>query len=246
MFRILWVYFQAFFYILCHLTTIRKHSKYPERYSNWERFQHVKAVALRVVRWSGCPVEVIGKEHLLDEPVLFVANHASMIDPYFLSAAINYPTGAVIAGDEGYEKIPIISSWLQATGSIYVDRENPRRALEGIHQGIKNIQEGWSLILFPEGEITRYVDPTAKVAPFQTGGLKIAIKAKVPIVPIAISGTHRVYKRRSIIGPLRKNPVKITILPPYTKHLDAGVTAKDMAEELREIVMAHVDHEVHH
>lgn len=244
MIRIIWVYLNAFLYIIFHLFKIRKHYKFPERFSHEERFSIVKKTAMLVAKRSGCPVHVLGKENLLDEPVLYVANHPSMMDPYFCGVGIENPTGAVIAGDEGYENIPIIAPWLRSIGSVFIDRENPRQALKGINKGVQNVKRGHSLLLFPEGEITRYVDPNVKVAPFQTGGLKIATKAKVPIIPIAISGTEKVYPRRSVLGPIRKHPVTIRFLKPYTKHLESSITVREMAEELRQLITDNVDIEI--
>jgi len=188
-------------------------------------------------------VTVVGRQHLLpDQPVLYVANHASMIDPYFVSHAVIYQLGAVIAGDDGYEKIPVLAPWFESIGSVYVNRKNPREAIKGINQAIKNVKDGHSLVLFPEGEITSYLAPGETVAPFQTGGLKIATKGQIPIIPIAIEGTSSIFKARSIVGRLKKGEINITILPPYTDHLTSDVPVYEIAATLRQQIKCIIEH----
>lgn len=237
MLRLIWVYLNALTYVLFHIVPIRRRYKHPERYSYEERFKHIKRVCMIIVKRTGAKVEVFGQENFLpNQPILYVANHASMIDPYFVGYAALYPMGAVIAGDDGYEKIPILAPWFRSIGSVFVDRENPREGIKAINEAIENVKNGHSIILFAEGEITRFVDPEAVVAPFHTGGLRIATKAQVPIIPIAISGTTSVFNRRSVIGRIRKGHVKIKILPAYTKHLESDLSPKDIASELHDLI----------
>lgn len=242
MLRILWVYLNAVLYVLFHIIPIRRRYKHPKRYSIDEKFKHARKVGQIVTERSGVDVTVLGREHLLkDQAVLYVSNHASMIDPYFACYAIEHQFGAVIAGDAGYEKIPVVSPWFQSFGSVYVNRENPRDAIKGINQAIKNVKAGQSLLLYPEGEITSYVTNDDSVAPFHTGGLKIAIKGEIPIIPIAMIGTEKIFKARSIIGRMRKGKIVIKILEPYTKHLNEDVKLHDLAEDLRQLIKKEVD-----
>jgi 1-acyl-sn-glycerol-3-phosphate acyltransferase len=242
MLRLIWVYSSAVFYVIFHIVPIRRRYKHPERYSIEERFKHIKKTCEIIVKRTGADLTVLGREHLIpDQPVLYIANHASMIDPYFVSVAVVHQLGAVIAGDDGYEKIPVLAPWFRSIGSVFVDRKNPREGIKAINQAIKNVKSGHSLILFPEGEITRFVAPDETVAPFHTGGLKIATKAGVPIIPIAISGTPKVFKARSVIGRIKKAKVTMTILEPYTKHINGSLPIGELAEELRQLIIEKVE-----
>ncbi|HEY8365065.1 MAG TPA: lysophospholipid acyltransferase family protein [Haloplasmataceae bacterium] len=230
--RIIWVYLNVFVYVLFHIIPIRKRYKHPERYSIEERFKYIQRACHLIVKRSGSKVIVEGRENLLDQNVLYVSNHPSMIDPYFIGYAIDKQTGAVIAGDLWFNNIPILSPWFRSIGCIFVNRKNPREALKAINVGIENIKKGHSLLIFPEGEITKIVTQEV-VADYHSGGLKLATEAQVPIIPIVIMGTEKIYTAHEVIGRLRKGTVRIKILEPYTKHLYENISVKDMAMEIQ-------------
>ncbi|QVK16799.1 1-acyl-sn-glycerol-3-phosphate acyltransferase [Mycoplasmatota bacterium] len=234
MFRILWVYLNAFFYVLFHLIPIRKRYKNPEKYSIEERFKYIGRLCNIIVKRAGSKVIVEGRENVPDGAVLYTSNHPSMIDPYFVSYAVVKQLGAVIAGDLWFEKIPVLAPWFKSFGCIFVDRKNPREGIKAINRGIDNMKKGHSFILFPEGEITKMVtdEPVAK---FQTGGLRLATKAKVPIVPVVVIGTDKIYTAHEVIGKLKKGTIVIKILKPYVKHISEGVGVKEIAEDLQQM-----------
>ncbi len=233
MLRILWVYINALLYVLFHIIPIRKRYKHPENYSIDDRFKYMQKICDLIVKRSGSKVIVEGRENLLEENVLYVSNHPSMIDPYFVGYAIRKQLGAVIAGDLWFDSIPIVSPWFKSIGSIFVDRKNAREGIKAINKGVENIKKGHSLILFPEGEITGIITKEP-VADYQTGGLKLATKAKVPIIPIVIAGTERIYTAHEVFGKLKKGTVVLRILPPYVKHLKEETDVKEIAATLRQ------------
>jgi|SRR5690554_752204 len=238
--RILWVYFNVVIYVLFHIIPIRKRYKHPERFSIEERFKYIRKVCKLIVRKSGSKVYIEGKENLTAEPVLYTSNHPSMIDPYFVGYAVEKQMGAVIAGDLWFDRIPIISPWFKSIGCVFVDRVNLREGIKGIKQGIENIKKGHSLLIFPEGEITKIVT-NELVAPFNSGGFKLAEKAKVAIVPIVIVGTEKIYTAHEVIGKLIKGTVRIKILKPYTKHLDEKLSTFEVAKELQDLTKTTIE-----
>lgn len=230
--RILWVYFNVFLYILFHIIPIRRRYNHHEKYSIDERFKYMGKVCNLIVKKTGIKVIVEGREYLTDQAVLYTANHPSMIDPYFVSYAVERQLGAVIAGDLWFDRIPVIAPWLKSLGSVFVDRKNSREGIKGINQAVENVKDGHSLVIFPEGEITKFITENS-VGKYNSGGLKIATKAKVPIIPVAIIGTDKSYSAHEVIGKLTKGTVVIKILPPYVKHLTDDVSVYTVAEEIQ-------------
>ena len=88
-------------------------------------------------------------------------------------------------------KVPILSYWLPRAKCIPLDRQNPRDAVRVINEGVKNLKDGYSMMIFPEG--TRSLD--GKHSPFKKGSLKLAIKAKVPIVPVTIDASFTSFEK---------------------------------------------------
>lgn len=234
MFRILWVYLNALFYVLFHLIPIRRRYKHPDKYSIEEKFKHIGTLCKLIVRKTGSKVIVEGREHVPDGAVLYVSNHPSMIDPYFLSYAVEKQLGAVIAGDLWFDRIPVLAPWFKSIGSIFVDRNNPREGIKNINIGIKNMQKGHSLVLFPEGEITKIITDEP-VAPYQSGGFRLAVKANAPIIPVVIIGTEDIYTAHEVFGKLTKGTIVIKILEPYVKHFKENKTVQEIADDIQEL-----------
>lgn len=78
-------------------------------------------------------------------------------------------------------KIPLFG-YMYGRLQITVDRSNPRDGVKALQEAKKRMDDGASLVIFPEGTISE----TDEMLPFKTGAFRLAIKNKVPIVPVAI------------------------------------------------------------
>ena len=152
-----------------------------------------KTISQKLIKLSGSTVNVHGLENIPDGPVLFVSNHQSNMDIAIICGFIDKPKGFIAKKE--LKKLPLISNWITLAGSIYLDRENPRKSMEGILEGIKTLKNGHSLVVFPEGTRSR----GDKMGEFKSGSFKLATKSKVPIVPLTIDGTYRVMEANKIL-----------------------------------------------
>ncbi len=147
--------------------------------------------ALRVVLWiSGVKVTVKGKENMLEEPALYVANHRSIFDIVVMYVQCRKLTGFV--SKDVIEKIPSIRVWMRYLYCIFLDRKDPRSGMKMILQAIEHIKNGISICIFPEG--TRNKGEELSVLPFKEGSFKIATKSGCPIVPVALNNTVEVLE----------------------------------------------------
>ena len=123
---------------------------------------------------------------------VFVANHASFMDvPAILS---RLPYQFRFFAKTGLFRIPFLGTHLRRAGHLQVDRSSPRASLKSMSAGARLIAErGVSVLLFPEGG--RSLDGLRE---FRDGAAYIAIKAGVPLVPIAIVGMRRLLPMGSI------------------------------------------------
>ncbi|MBF0405850.1 MAG: 1-acylglycerol-3-phosphate O-acyltransferase [Candidatus Riflebacteria bacterium] len=117
-----------------------------------------------------------------EKAMVVVANHASMIDGFFIGTAINRPLHIMVK-KEAFEN-PFSSWFLRKCFAFPIDREKPEPGT--IKMVFRYLKEGQPLALFPEG--TR--NPEGKVRPFKPGALRMATKLGVPIVPLYIANTH--------------------------------------------------------
>jgi len=73
-------------------------------------------------------------------------------------------------------------------GYISIDRAGTRETVEAMNKAAQKIREGMSVVVFPEGSRS----PDGFIQPFKKGGFTLAIKSKVPIVPVAIAGSREI------------------------------------------------------
>ncbi|PWU06398.1 MAG: 1-acyl-sn-glycerol-3-phosphate acyltransferase [Terriglobia bacterium] len=123
---------------------------------------------------------------------VFAANHASYMDiPALLS---QLPQQFRFFAKKGLYKIPFLGWHLRWAGHFPVDRSNARNSLKSMAEGARAIsRRPISLLLFPEGGRTR-----VGLRDFKEGAAYIAIKAGVPVVPVAIIGMRDLLPMGSI------------------------------------------------
>ena len=87
-------------------------------------------------------------------------------------------------------EIPLYGKWIARIRSVFIERDDPRASLEAINRGIEYIKEGFSLAIFPEGTRSKGPDP----GEFQKGALKLATKPGVPIIPVSLNGSYKMFE----------------------------------------------------
>lgn len=202
------------------ISKLRKFRKYPSSFDNKEVFsflQHQAKSSLDIVNIN---LTVLGKERLPDGSVLFIMNHSSMLDSFILFAAIDRPIGVVIADEPIWKNIPVVSKWTELIKCVYINRKNPRDGMRSISQAADNIINGQSMAIFPEGDLTWVKDPDALISDFRSGALKIAYKAKCPIVPMVIKNSKSTYEGYQPIGKIHSVPVEVEFLDPVYDHIE--------------------------
>ncbi|HWC95968.1 MAG TPA: lysophospholipid acyltransferase family protein [Candidatus Sulfopaludibacter sp.] len=123
---------------------------------------------------------------------VFVSNHASLMDiPAILS---QLPHQFRFFAKKGLYKIPFLGGHLLRAGHLPVDRSSPRASLKSMTEAARVIQSrGTCMLLFPEGGRA-----PEGLREFKEGAAYIAIKAGVPIVPMALIGMREKLPMESI------------------------------------------------
>jgi 1-acyl-sn-glycerol-3-phosphate acyltransferase len=157
---------------------------------------------------AGARVEVEGTEHLDPRrPTLYASNHQSTIDIPVLFVAL--PPDLRFIAKEQLRWVPLIGWYIQMAGHILIDRSNRTRAIASLDRAALDIaRRHISLIVFPEG--TRSTD--GRILPFKHGSFGLALKARIPVVPVTIEGSARVMPRAS--WRIRSGVIKVRIGAP--------------------------------
>jgi 1-acyl-sn-glycerol-3-phosphate acyltransferase len=178
------------------------------------------------LRIAGVKVSVTGAEKVATPPYIFMCNHQSALDIHVLLAYL--PFSFKFVAKRSLFLIPFLGWTMKRAGYISLDRENPRKALKAMDEAAKRIQDGTNILVFPEG--TRSLD--GKLLPFKKGVFSLAMKARVPIVPVGIRGTSLLQPEGYQV-PVQGGAVSIHLGEPIPV-AGRGVSYKtEVADEVR-------------
>lgn len=139
---------------------------------------------------NGVKVKIEGMEHLNGKgPYIFMSNHQSYYDVFALLGHLPYQFKWLVKKE--LFSIPFFGWTMAAVGYISVDRGGTRATVGAMNEAAQKIRDGMSVTVFPEGSRS----PDGSIQPFKKGGFTLAIKSKVPIVPIAIDGSRDIMPK---------------------------------------------------
>lgn len=135
-------------------------------------------------------VKVEGLEKIRGEgPFIFMSNHQGSYDIFALLGYLPFHF-KWLAKKELFS-IPFFGWAMSAAGYISLDRQGSRETVEAMNQAAQRIREGMSVVIFPEGSRS----PDGLIQPFKKGGFSLAMKSKVPIIPISIAGSREIMPK---------------------------------------------------
>jgi 1-acyl-sn-glycerol-3-phosphate acyltransferase len=185
------------------------------------------AAILWVCRAAGLRTRVEGLENIPAGTCLFAANHTSNADAPAIVGSI-LPRRVAILAKKSLFAIPIVGAAFRMAQFVPVDRANHRQAAAAIDVAAERMKQGVSFLVYPEG--TR--SPDGRLLRFRRGAFVLAIKAGVPVVPVACSGAHRVLPRNSY----RITPGEVVVR--FCPAIDAAKYSLDRRNELAARVRA--------
>lgn len=142
----------------------------------WCRF------ALAWARFAcGVRYQVSGLENIPEGPVLVLAKHESAWETLLLQSLF-YPTTTVLKRELLW--IPFFGWGLRYCDPIAIDRRERANALKAVlRQGADRLAAGRCILIFPEGTRAR----PGQTLPYSVGGAMLAVRAGVPVVPVALN-----------------------------------------------------------
>jgi len=139
----------------------------------------------RALENIGGRIEITGIDAMrkFDGPAVFVANHMSALETQVLPCIIQPVKPVTFVVKESLVHMPVFGPIMRSRDPIVVGRKNPREDLKAVLDGgTRKLQSGQSIIVFPQSTRSVIFNPEE----FNTLGIKLALKANVPVVPIAL------------------------------------------------------------
>jgi 1-acyl-sn-glycerol-3-phosphate acyltransferase len=128
------------------------------------------------------------------------------------------------------KKLPLLGKAFQVGGFVPIERAHRERSMAAIEQVAQSLREGNSFLTFPEGTRSR----TGALLPFKRGPFLMALKAQVPIVPVAVQGGTASMRKGSRL--VRPTTVSIRIGEPIETKGMSLADREMLAERVRERV----------
>lgn len=138
-------------------------------------------------RWRVCNAEHVPRHG----PVIFVANHASYLDPPVVGAAC--PRELSYLARKSLFRFKPFGALLRWCNAVPVERDG--FGADGLKAILEKLAANWGVLMFPEG--TR--SPNGKLQSPQLGIGLLVVKAGVPVVPVRVFGTHKALGRGAVI-----------------------------------------------
>ncbi|MBI2557946.1 1-acyl-sn-glycerol-3-phosphate acyltransferase [Candidatus Woesearchaeota archaeon] len=179
--------------------------------------------------------EVSGLENLPKHgPFIIAANHTSYMDHLIMSLLVEHLDRKihVLAKKEHFDNV-FKKIWHSYVGAIPIDREKGGK--ETLKWAIKALKEGKIIGIHPEG--TRSL--TGKLQKAKTGVARLALKAKVPVVPIGLIGTFEILPKGKYVPKLKKAIMNIGKPIYFEKYYNKKIN-KRMLREATTIVMKEI------
>jgi 1-acyl-sn-glycerol-3-phosphate acyltransferase len=161
----------------------------------------------------GVKIEVDGLEHVEPgRPYVLVSNHRSHLDPVSTIHGLRSKMRFGFVMKRSLSLIPIWGWFIWLNGYVPIDRGTRGKGGKGgtdqLDVPARYIRRGRSVMMYPEGHRA----PDHRFLPFKKGAVVLALKAGVPLLPVVVSGTGRLWPKTSLM--IRPGTVKVEVLPP--------------------------------
>lgn len=201
------------------------YASHVDKYTEEERYKVLRFIDSRAIKGGRVTIDVHGQENIPKENgFMFFPNHQGLFDVLSIMAACPRPFSVVMKKE--IQNIPFLKQVFACMKAYAIDRDDVKQAMKVIIQVTKEVKEGRNYLIFAEG--TRTKDPN-RVHEFKGGSFKSAMKAKCPVVPVALIDAYKPFDVKSI----EKVTVQVHFLEPISYEEYKNMKSVELAAEVK-------------
>ncbi len=233
MLRFLYVIFMNLFRAPYMIPKMRYQANHPEKYSEQKRYALVQHAITLMKRSGRIRTKAYGEENLpKDGGYIMYPNHQGKYDALGIMITHKNPCSFVM--DKVKSHMILTSEIVDLVQGKRLDRKDVRKALPVLNEVTEEVKHGRKYIIFPEGD---YVfNNHNRLSSFKAGSFKCALQSKVPIVPVALIDSYRVFNSFSF----GKVTTQVHYLKPLLyeeyKNLKTVEIAKIVQERIEQVI----------
>lgn len=220
MLRFIYVIIMRIGSIIHFVPKMRKYARHPERYTEEDCHALAKIMIRKVAKTARTTTSVYGVENLPAEGgyILF-SNHQSKFDALGIMEA--HPRPCRVLMDLQRSKMPIANEYVDLVRGKRLDKTNIRQQVVCFREISEEVAQGKVYLIFPEGGYVK--GQTNVMHTFHGGCFRTALRAKCPVVPVALVDSWKSFGRNS----LKKVHTQVHFLPPipYEAYADMSTVA---------------------
>lgn len=217
-------------YYLCVGAHIERHSN---NYSEEDRYEVAQKVIACMKRDGFIETKVYGTENLPDDGgYVMYSNHQGKYDA--LGIMYGHEKPCTIMMDDKKSHVIIVSQFMDLIKGCRIDKTSAKKQVSAIRRVTTEVASGRKYIIFPEGG---YFHNQNSVKEFMPGAFKCAVRAKAPIVPVAIIDSYKPFE----INSLRKVTTQVHYLPAIEYSQYKNLNTEQIANLVRDRIVKKID-----
>jgi len=193
---------------------------------------------ISILENAGCQFRITGRENLTgnSSPRVFIANHMSTLETFALPCLLRFEPALTYVVKQELIDYPVFKHVMRSRDPVVVGRKNPREDFKSVmREGMSRLEQGISIVLFPQTTRSDHFDPRF----FNSMGIKLAKKAGVPAVPVAVkTDAWSAGKILKDFGLIKKDrTIRFAFAPP----MHVAGNGKQEHEKCLEFISGHID-----
>lgn len=211
------------------------YASHVDRYTEEKRYALLKMIDGRANKGGNITIDAHGTENIPQQNgFIFYPNHQGLYDVLAIIQACPVPFSVVAKQEIG--NIPFLKQVFACMKAFVIDREDIKQSMQVIINVTKEVKKGRNYLIFAEGTRSKKGNHPQE---FKGGSFKAAMKAKCPVVPVALIDSYKSFDTGSV-APLT---VQVHFLEPipYEEYKDMKSTeiAAEVKRRIEETIKAH-------